>query len=321
MGWSVISSPGGDATVATSPVLTDTNGISESSVTLSATGGYNIFHATGLGIADDREVGCTLLGGGSGGAACNGSRGTYDPFQPTGPAFQGGLQVIPTGTRLPFSVFGCEPGQGTPSAVDGTLASGEWDCANSTTFPVSLSGGATTATLYWMNDDTKFHIAVSVPGSNRTNGLRIDWDSDGDAPALLADGGAYTAAREAGDDIWEFTPPAGTADKFVDAGCSASSQSGCGTSDVTGGGASQTVAAFNNTQGGVTVYEMSHPLATGDLCTAGARKGCDSTYAIDLNAALAGTDLGFFVTLRMGSGAQGNTQWPGFLSYMKVTTK
>lgn len=321
VGWSVISSPGGGATVSTSPVLTDIAGISETSVMLSPTGGNNVFHATGLGIADDRGAGCTLLGGGLGAAACNGSRTIYDPFQPTGPALLGGIQIIPVGTRLPFTVFGCAPGQGTPAAVDGTLAPGEWECANSTTFPVSLSGGSTTATLYWMNDGANFHIAVSVPGSNRTNGLRVDWDSDGDAPAALADGAAYTTAKEAGDDIWEFTPPAGTADKFIDASCSASSQSGCGTSDATGGGASQTVAAFNNTQGGVTVYEMSHPLTTTDTCTAGAKKGCSSPYAIDLRAAAPGNDAGFFVTLRMGSGAQGNTQWPGFLSYMKVTIK
>ena len=319
VGWSVVSSPGGDASVATSPVLTGIDGISEATVMLSATGGDNVFRATGRGIADNRETGCTLLGGGSGAASCNGSRAVFDPFQPTGPASQGGIQIIPEGTRLPFTVFGgCGRGRGTPFAVDGTLAADEWDCASSTTFPVRLSGGPATATLYWMNDDTNFHIAVSIPGGSRHNGLRIDWDSDGDAPTALVDGATYFAAKEAGDDIWHFLPGFGAGDWFVDRVCSAFGQSWCGTPDVFVGGRSQTVAAFSNTRGGVTVYEMSHPLTTTDACTGGAWRGCRSPHAIDIRAA-AGSDLGFFVTLGMGNAAQGNTQWPGFLKYMKVT--
>jgi hypothetical protein len=320
-GWSVISSPGGDASVATSPVLTGLDGISETTVTLSATGGDNVFDATGLGIADAREVGCTLLGGAAGAASCNGPLAGYDPFQPHTTASSGGVIPVPEGTRLRFTVFGCTPGRGTPAALDGTLSEGEWACAKSTTFPVNLSGGSTKqATLYWMNDDTHFHLAVSVPGTDRQNALRLDWDSDGDAPAGTAEGGAYSAAREGGDDVWEFVPGVGPADKFIDDKCAGSSQSGCGSDDAGFGGGMQTSAAFNNTVGGATVYEMSHALSTGDTCTdADPKKGCGSLLgqAIDL-AASAGDMPGFFLTLRLGSGAMGNTQWPGFLSYMRV---
>jgi hypothetical protein len=117
-------------------------------------------------------------------------------------------------------------------------------------------------------------------------------------------------------------PASSTFDKFVDAGCVGSSQSSCGFNDAVGGGANQTAAAFNNTVGGKTVYEMKHPLKTGDVCTVGGNKACGSTtgYAIDLPAD-AGQTKGFFLTLRLGSGAQGNTQWPGFLNYLPITIK
>jgi hypothetical protein len=320
--WSAIDSPGGDATVSTSPVPTGIDGISEVLVQLSATGGDNVFHATGLGIADDREVGCTVLGGVAGAAACNGPRGTFDPFHPDGSALPDGVQVIPEGTRLPFVVFGCAPGSGTPTAVDGTLEPGEWDCALTTTFPVNLSGGsAVDATLYWMNDDTHFHLAVSVPGSERRNGLRIDWDNGGDAPAGTLAGDSYPAAREAGDDVWEFEPGVGAADKFIDERCSDSSQAGCGTDDTEVFGGMDTEAAFDNTKGGVTVYEMSHPLSTDDVCgDRQVRRGCGDLLDKDIDLSVAAPDMvGFFLTLRLGSGAQGNTQWPAFLEYLKVT--
>ncbi|NIS19575.1 MAG: hypothetical protein GWN12_06260, partial [Thermoplasmata archaeon] len=66
-------------------------------------------------------------------------------------------------TRLRFTITGCVLGRGTPEAIDGDVAGDSgWDCANQTTFPVNLSGGSTVeATLFWMNDDTDFHLAVS----------------------------------------------------------------------------------------------------------------------------------------------------------------
>lgn len=317
--WGVISSPGG-AAVATTPVLTGPNGIAQTTVTLSPTEGNNVFRASGRGIADARESGCTLIGGSPGAASCNGPRSGFDPFQPhTSPAL-GGIQVIPEGTRLPFTVYGCAQGRGT-ATTDGVLAAGEWDCANSTSFPAKLSGGSTVqGTLRWMNDADRLYIAVRVPGSARENALRIEWDSDGDGPTATPSGGAYPTPREAGDDVWEFIPGSGAMDKFIDAACSGSGQSSCGTNDVGFGGGMQTLAGFNNTAGGFTTYEISHPLTTADLCTnADPRKGCGSLLGrpIDLRAS-AGNARGFFLALRLGSGAQGNTQWPGFLQYMKV---
>ena len=119
---------------------------------------------------------------------------------------------------------------------------------------------------------------------------------------------------------WEFDPAIGAADKFVDDKCSTSSQSSCGNNDADWSGENDTHAEFNN-HAGATVYEMSHPLSTSQTCApVGGKKGCSSGFPIDLHSA-AGAVRGFFITLRLGSGAQGNTQWPGFLGYYSVTIK
>jgi hypothetical protein len=276
--------------------------------------GLNILTGGGRGIADPRE-------------AFNGPRvatyplGAFDPFVPIAYTEKENdgiespgeelAELIPDGTRLLFSATGCEPGFGTPnSPLNGEIEPGEWDCAIQMTFPVNLSGGSTVdATLYYMNDDTHFHLAVVVPGTGRVNALRVEWDSNGSGNG---DG------REPGDDVWEFEPEDGAADKFIDEKCSDSGQSSCGKDDDGFGGFMDTDAAFDNS-GGETVYEMSHPLSTGDMCEVLGKNKCgDSEFPIDLNRSK-DDPAGFFVTLRLGSGAQGNTQWPGFLDYLMIT--
>lgn len=334
--WAAISSPGGDATAPAGAVLTDGSGIAQQTVQLSATRGNNLFHATGRGIADDRDNGCSVSTLPVGTASCDGPRallpyGPFDPFLPfhydtpahtgfDGPAPMGATEdaiEIAEGTRLPFTVFGCTPGFGTPIAIDGTMAAGEWDCAKSLQFPVNLSGGSTvTATLFWMNDDTSMHFAVAVPGTDRQNGLRIEWDRLG-IPMGAQEGDIYSGARDVGNDVWEFEPGSGSADKFINEKCSTSSQSSCGLDDAGFGGSMDTGGAFDNGVG-VTVYELSHPLNSGDVCTVAGKNACGSyTGSIDL-ATSAGQKRGVFITLRLGSGAQGNTQWPGFQQYMVI---
>ena len=317
--WRLMNSPndGGSLGVLTDDVLTNAQGLATVILHVAPDPGDNDVEAFGRGIADDRDD-------------FNGPRdgmydfGPFDPFEPIEWDEKDGDGIddqsdeqsvdIVENTLLPFTVTGCVQGFGTPNR-DGVIDPGEWECAEQATFPVNLSGGSTDATLFWMNDDTDFHLAVVVPGTGRQNGLRIDWDNDGDG----IPGGANEGAREPGDDVWEFDPDGGPADKFIDEKCSESSQSGCGKDDDAFDGAMDTRAAFNNTLGGTTVYEMSHPLATGDLCSIGGRKGCGVLFeqGIDLDA-FAGDLKGFFLTLRLGSGAQGNTQWPGFLQYLMI---
>jgi hypothetical protein len=152
-----------------------------------------------------------------------------------------------------------------------------------------------------MNDATNMYFAVAVPGTGRENSLRIDWDNNGNSAGLPQ------GSRQVGDDVWEFKPGTGTADKYIDAKCSTSSQAGCGSADN-----NQTVAGFRNNVGNMTVYELSHPLNTGET---------KSGLGVDIAATAAGQKLGAFFTLRLGSGAQGNTQWPGFLKYMEIIVK
>jgi hypothetical protein len=309
--------------------LTDEDGIAQISWELAGDPGINKLTAGGRGIADSRDD----FNGPRGKPDANGvvfayDKGPFDPFQPIAAGENGeDLFVLATdeisaeiaeNTRLLFTAIGCEAGFGTPKRIDGTMDPGEWDCAIQKSFPVNLSGGSTVdATLFYMNDNTDFHLAVVVPGTGRVNGLRVEWDSDGDGNA---------GGREVGDDIWEFDPDRGPADKFVDDQCSTSGQSGCGNNDagflmvMEPGVGMDTEAAFKNTVGGQTVYEMSHPLSTGQVCEILGRKGCSSGFPIDLQAAK-GQTRGAYITLRLGSGAQGNTQWPGFLKYLMIEIK
>jgi hypothetical protein len=322
VGWAEISSPGGGANVPPPPfVPTGLDGIAQVTVTLSPTSGDNVFHANGLGIADSREVGCTEVGGAPGAASCNGPRATYDPFQPSAAAEFGGVLALPLGTRLPFTVHGCAAGRGT-ATVDGALVATEWGCARSLAFPVKLPDGSIVpARMFWMNDDARFYFALRVAGTATQNALRIEWDNDGDAPAGTPEGGTYATAREGGDDVWEVAPGVAVTDRFIDAGCSASEQPTCGSGDIEFGGANQTTAAFNNSQGGVTVYELSHPLATADKCAnASATKLCGSVLgkSIDIGLAPSGR-AGFSLVLLLGIRTAENVQWPGFLRYVNLT--
>lgn len=234
--------------------------------------------------------------------------GAYDPFLALNTTFDGlmvteapvDVPVDPDRTGLTFTVIGCAPGFGTPNLpLDGQLGQDEWQCAQHEQFPVNLSKGSTVmADLYWMNDGSNFYAAVVVPGSDRVNSLRFDWDSDGDAPVGIE------GPAEEGDDVWEFDPSSGGLDRYLTAKCTNSSQSSCGADDSS----NDVTGAFRNDLGGVTVYELSHPLSTGEAFNG---------LSIDLDA-VAGDMAGFFVTLRLGSGAQGNTQWPGFRVYKKT---
>lgn len=88
-------------------------------------------------------------------------------------------------------------------------------------------------------------------------------------------------------------------DRYVTKKCLTSSQSGCGADDGAVNGAG---AAAND--GEWATYELSHSLTGGGLQ--------DIDRSTDM-------ELGFFLTLRIGKGAQGNTQFPGFRDYRIIT--
>jgi hypothetical protein len=111
--WQAISPPSDGATVlgSISPATTLTNasGIAQSTATLNPFRGFNVYHAYGRGIADDRNTGCVVPP--STPSSCNGPRSTYDPFIPFHvPEFDpSGVEApveIPLVSRLMFTIFG-----------------------------------------------------------------------------------------------------------------------------------------------------------------------------------------------------------------------
>jgi hypothetical protein len=195
--------------------------------------------------------------------------------------------------ELFFTAIACEPGYGSiPEAgIDGVMEDSEWQCAKSTPFTANLSGGSTAdATLYWMNDADNLYLAVSVvrDSEDKVNTLRFEFDNTGDGRSEFDD------IITLNGDLQQFS------DMYADAKCAGSKQSSCGDLDEGGeagqnGGGAQSYDPVT----GRNVYEIWHPLS-GDM------------YDVDL---LAYPEIKLYLTLSLGKGAQGNTQWPGFKDY------
>lgn len=182
--------------------------------------------------------------------------------------------------------------------VDGQMTSGEWACAeaanNFRKFFANISGGETEAWVYWQNNADSIYFAVKVLQSAKAkvNSLRFDFDNTPLDPDL--------AGPSADDDAIGYDADNDTfLDEYLGRSCVNKSQSGCGSPDDSVDG----VGKMTN-DGEYTVYELSHPLG-------GDENGEDFIRA-------SGQSLGFYLTLRSGNGAQGNTQWPGFRSFHQI---
>jgi len=293
--------------------LTNPAGEAQATVHLSSAEGDNVVYASGRGIADDRESGCTVQSPAPGtDSRCNGPRtelpyGPYDPFIPfhEGDVFDGSPPTtaeatveIAEGTRLPFTVHGCVQGRGTPG-VNGSFADGEWQCARQYDFTANVSGGSTPATLYVMNDDTNLYLAVRLArsSSDKVNTLQFNFDNNNSWKT------SGTGAAEAGDDILSLDAAKGFTDAFLTLKCVNSSQSSCWATDVSDGGTADGSGAVAN-DGTYTTYEIAHPLNT-----------ADDAHDYSLSVA---SNVGLFLTLQTGSGATGNTQWPQFRRYQEI---
>lgn len=179
------------------------------------------------------------------------------------------------------------------ATVDGVLSAEEWGCAfrEPYEFTANLGSGGVPAELYWMNDADNLYLAVKVYGADKVNALRFDFDNDGDG------------VTEALDDAVNYDPATDTyVDAYITEKCSQSNQSGCGESDASAGGTNDGMVKFTNVDG-VTVYELMKPLNSGD--------GYDFAYA-------PGEAVKLFGTLRLGNGAKGNTQFPGFRDWFTI---
>jgi hypothetical protein len=203
---------------------------------------------------------------------------------------------LPTG-MLTFTATACKPGFGT-ATPNGIMAAGEWDCAQHQDFSANLSGGSSApATLFWMNDATNLYLAVRVRRSStdKVNTLQFNFDNNSSCPDQAA---CSTGAAAENDDVLVVDASKTFTDAFLTLKCTTSTQSSCWSAAETQNGA----AGWTN-NGTYTTYEFRHPLNSGDVH--------------DFNRA-GGTSVGLFLTLQLGSGAQGNTQWPGFRKYRTI---
>jgi adhesin/invasin len=182
--------------------------------------------------------------------------------------------------------------------VDGTRSEGEWDCAagNFYGFTANISGGSTPAELQWQTDGTNVYFLVRVRQSSidKVNSLRIDFDNTGNGASGDDDIIGYSYDGKLGSN------DAAAYDWYLTDRCVNRSQSSCGTADAT-----KNVKGGFNTDGTWIVYELSHPLAGG---------------AQDFSKSV-GDQIGLFLTLSIGNGAQGNTQSPGFRQYVPITIR
>jgi hypothetical protein len=141
------------------------------------------------------------------------------------------------------------------ATVDGAMSRGEWRHADSVGFVANVPGGGTTrARLFVMNDATNLYAAVRFARAavDPGNSLALELDNDHDC------------VSEVGDDALVMNPDiGGIVDDFRtdEPPCPAGVL--CGFRDVDHGGTNDGDGAFAN-DGAVTVYEISHPLDSGD---------------------------------------------------------
>ncbi len=206
------------------------------------------------------------------------------------------LAYLPAASQPPPPIL---TGKGI-SNIDGVISPGEWDGAGHVDFVVNTPGGGTTpATLYVMNDNLNLYVALrfAQPIVDPGHSLIFEFDNNDNGVA------------ENGDDAFGYNPDLGVIDDYrTDAPpCSPDAgQAGCAAYDIDDGGTKNGAAAFRN-DGTFSVYEMSHPLNSGDV-------GHDFVLS-------AGQTVGFFLSLRMiGTGGQwpqdfGDTDFPGFRNF------
>ncbi len=157
------------------------------------------------------------------------------------------FDVVPESDETNNRTVGPEFTVSGPPTIDGNFAPGEWAPASQTPFTVNVPGGTVAGTLYVMNDAQNLYLAVRFPRTvvDGTNLLNFEFDNNNNG-----------VGPEDGDDYFTFTPATGFSDAFR-SGCPSGGGS-CVTTDQTNG-----VGAFFN-NGSFTVYELSHPLNSGE---------------------------------------------------------
>jgi hypothetical protein len=202
------------------------------------------------------------------------------------------------GTRSTSSTLTLS-GSGT-ATLDGVISPSEWDASGTINLLVNLPGGGTApATLFVMNDATNLYLALRFARNVVDPGNSLGFEFSNNDSGIAANG----------DDAIVFNPTGGFADIFRTNAppCPPGSPPAtCGLTDVSAGGTNDGAGAFAN-DGTFSVYEISHPLNSGDV-------GHDFALSV-------GSTVGFFLFLRIirapGVFPQdfGDTDFPGFRDY------
>ncbi|HTT67497.1 MAG TPA: hypothetical protein VMF70_05660, partial [Gemmatimonadales bacterium] len=210
-----------------------------------------------VGITNGTGTTGALLGGTVTQAAVNGvatfANLTIDAVG-TGYTLTGAATGLPNVTSSAFNTS-------CPAANDGVLCEPGWATATTWTFNANLPGGGTVpATIYAWNDVSNLHLAIRVPYVPGTSEVEFDFDNT-NIGALQAD----TDALQSGDDILSVND-GGFGDDFWQGTCPSlpGPVNTCsGQSDNTFGGTIDGSGALHS-NGSFTVYELSHPLNSGD---------------------------------------------------------
>jgi hypothetical protein len=141
------------------------------------------------------------------------------------------------------------------ATLDGTLSRGEWRRRSSVRFDVNLPGGGTTrARMFVMNDATNLYVALRFAraAADPGNSFGLEWDVD------------HSCGLSNGDDAVVANPSVPTIfDDFRTDQPPCPAGSLCGLQDIDAGGTNDGGYAFANASG-FNVYEISHPLDSGD---------------------------------------------------------
>jgi hypothetical protein len=194
-------------------------------------------------------------------------------------------------STLTLSAFGT-------ATLDGVISPGEWDAAGSVTLLINLPGGGTApATLFVMNDAANLYLALRFApnAADPANSVSLAFEFDNNDDGIAANG----------DDLIGFSPGIDFVDQFrtnTPPCPPGSSEAACAFTDVSAGGTNDGAGFFAN-DGTVSVFEMRHPLNSGDI-------GHDFALSV-------GNSVGFFLFLRLfnAAGAFADTSFPGFRDY------
>jgi hypothetical protein len=320
--WNATQSPAGGADVRSvdpdvcveDPVTSDddvvctTNGSQDIQVWLKLDDqpGTNIFTAHGRDHADPRGSVCSATFADKpkvSNLRCNGPRDGADPFTPIdssededNPPHDDAGEVaedpIPDDTKLTFTVIGCNPIE-----INGFKADGEWeDCVTTIPFDANVSGGKVVGTFYWARLGGDLYFAVEVP-------VRMADEKEIKLTLYLSDLESGTTFQ-AYDDVLvvDGTVEAGEpqfSDNYLWDRCP-KGKSFCALVDDEGPNSGDGAFLINAPDGEDPFYFFE------------VRQSENAENTWDINAE---SHLGVSLTLRIGNGRWGNTDFPDFGVY------